>query len=233
MDRHPRHPRCRAPFTPRLVFGLGVMAVGLLLTLDNLGVLEARHYWRFWPLILVATGVARAAQSMGEGHRPMGLGLALFGVFLLLVNLDVLRFRHLWPALFLLAGGTIVWKVLTRPADGGPVRETSSSFSAYAVMGGVRRGTSAQDFERGEATAVMGGCEIDLSRASMKGDTAVFDTFALWGGVEIRVPEDWAVENRGVALLGGFEDKTHGPSVPEKRLILTGLAIMGGVEVKN
>jgi predicted membrane protein len=80
---------------------------------------------------------------------------------------------------------------------------------------------------------MMGGCEIDLSQASMRGEAAVFDIFAMMGGIEIRVPEDWAVENQGLALLGGFEDKTRRPLDAKKRLVLRGFALMGGVEVKN
>ena len=112
-------------------------------------------------------------------------------------------------------------------------RPFGPGLSAFAVLGGVRRATNAQDFKRGDAFAFMGGCELDLREASMKDDEAVFDIFALMGGVEMRVPEDWVVDNRGFALLGGFVDKTRPVRDAKKRLVLTGLAVMGGVEVKN
>lgn len=240
--------------SPRLVLGFAVMAVGLLLTLDNLGVLEARHFWRYWPVILIVGGIAKAFEAMREGRRPVGAHLVLIGSFLLLANLGFINFRAFWPILILLLGASMVWKAVTgagavRPdvADrlkdaiqssvGAPTRSAaegvSSSLSAFAVMGGVRRATNAQDFKRGDAFAVMGGCELDLREAAMKDDEAVFDIFALMGGVEMRVPEDWVVDNRGFALLGGFVDKTRPVRDAKKRLILTGLAVMGGVEVKN
>ena len=258
--------------SPRLVFGFAVMAVGLLLTLDNLGVLEARHYWRYWPVILIVGGLAKTVESMRECGRPVGAGLVLIGVGLLLANFGVFQIRQLWPLFLLALGASIVWKALSRPGGEGKdvadhLKETirssvegtvrspveggtrssvegatpssvegtmsSPSLSAFAVLGGVRKGTNAQDFRRGDAFACMGGCEIDLREASMRDGEAVFDIFALMGGVEMRVPEDWAVENRGLALLGGFEDKTRRPIDPKKRLIITGLAVMGGVEVKN
>ena len=80
----------------------------------------------------------------------------------------------------------------------------------------------------------MGGCEIDLRRASINGE-AVIDLFAFWGGIEIRVPEDWTIIPRVTPLMGGFEDKTR-PStqpLPAKRLVLRGIAIMGGIVIKN
>lgn len=223
-----------ARFSPRLVLGLSVMAAGLLLTLDNLGLVAAREYWPFWPVILIAVGLAKMAQSLQERGRPAGAGLVLLGAALLLLNLGLLRTRYFWPILLLVVGARIAWQALTTPGRKRSSNDTTtSSFSAFALMGGVRRGTSAQDFRRGDAVAVMGGCEIDLRGASIADGEAAFDSFAMMGGVEIRVPEDWAVDNRGVALLGGFTDKTRRPTEPTKRLVLTGLAILGGVEVKN
>ncbi len=249
--------------SPRLVFGFAVMAVGLLLTLDNLGVLEARHYWRYWPVILIVGGLAKTVESMRECGRPVGMGLVVIGVVLLIANFGLLPVRQLWPLFLLGLGASIVWKALARRGAEGPdvadrikdtirssvegtVRSsmegaprssaeggTSPSLSAFAVLVGVRRASNAQDFKRGDAFALMGGCELDLREASMKDDEAVFDVFALMGGVEMRVPDDWVVDNRGFALLGGFVDKTRPVRDAKKRLILTGLAVMGGVEVKN
>jgi len=260
MDRppDPAHglgDRERRPVSPRLVLGFAVMAVGLLLTLDNLGVLEARHFWRYWPVVLIVAGIAKAVESLREGRRPMGAGLIVIGTFLLLTNLGLISFRAFWPILILVLGASMVWKAVTgagtarpdvadrvkdaihssigRPIDSAAEGGVSSSLSAFAMMGGVRRSTNAQDFKRGDAFALMGGCELDLREAAMKDDEAVFDIFALMGGVEMRVPEDWVVDNRGFALLGGFVDKTRPVRDAKKRLILTGLALMGGVEVKN
>src|SRR6266581_4043101 len=233
--------------SPRLVFGFAVMAVGLLLTLDNLGVLEARHYWRYWPVILIVGGLAKTVESMRECGRPVGMGLVVIGVVLLIANFGLLPVRQLWPLFLLGLGASIVWKALARRGAEGPdvadrIKDTlrssaeggtSPSLSAFAVLGGVRRASNAQDFKRGDAFAFMGGCELDLREASMKDGEAVFDIFALMGGVEMRVPDDWVVDNRGFALLGGFVDKTRPVRDAKKRLILTGLAVMGGVEVKN
>jgi len=45
--------------TPRVVLGLCVMLAGLVLALDSLGFIEAGNIFRFWPLILIAVGVAK------------------------------------------------------------------------------------------------------------------------------------------------------------------------------
>jgi hypothetical protein len=78
----------------------------------------------------------------------------------------------------------------------------------------------------------MGGLEIDLRDASIKGE-AIIDIFALMGGVEMRVPEDWLIIIDGFPFMGGFEDKTRPPKETTKRLTIKGTAVMGGVEIKN
>jgi predicted membrane protein len=101
-------------------------------------------------------------------------------------------------------------------------------------MGGTKTMITSSDFKGGQATAVMGGCEIDLRHASMpEGRTVALDTFAFWGGIEIKVPEEWEVVSQGNAVLGGFVNSARARPGAQRRLVVTGLAIMGGVEVKN
>ena len=105
----------------------------------------------------------------------------------------------------------------------------------FAMMSGVRRQVTGA-FAGAEATAIMGGVELDLRYSAMDADEVIIDTFALWGGIEIWVPMHWEIVSQGLPLMGAFEDKTHvtthgGNRQP--RLIVRGVAIMGGVEIKN
>ena len=55
-------PREQAPefrVTPRLVIGLSVMLAGLVMALDSLGLVDGSAVFRFWPLALIAVGVAK------------------------------------------------------------------------------------------------------------------------------------------------------------------------------
>jgi predicted membrane protein len=229
--------------SPRLILGLAIMAWGLLLTLDNFGVIEAGQYWKLWPLILIAVGLARILESVRSGFPLSGGILVFVGVAFLLHNLEVVRLKQIWPLILFVVGAGIVWKALGAKneahawASTGLVPSGGSAkgdrLEAFTFMGGIQRGTNSQAFQGGTAMAVMGGCEVDLRHASLEGGRAVFDTFAMWGGVEITVPEDWAVESHVVPLLGGFEDKTRQPINAKQRLVVTGIAIMGGVGVKN
>jgi predicted membrane protein len=222
------------PMTPQLLMGLLVIAVGVLFTLDNLDLVDARHYIRFWPAGLIAIGALKLWQSRGGGGAFAALLLTLAGTWLLLESLAIVTISvvDLWPMLLVLFGASLVWHGMRgRRARVG--MDDTATVSALAVLGGINRGSNSQAFRGGDLTAILGGCEIDLRQAAIDGE-AVIDVFAMWGGIEIKVPEEWSVSGRVVPILGGYEDKTRPPRGATKdRLVVRGFAIMGGIEIKN
>jgi predicted membrane protein len=153
------------------------------------------------------------------------------GVAFLLVSLGRMSFGGVWALVLFLVGANIAWKAL-RPV---PLpKDADSMIDLMQFMGGTKTVVTTTDFKGGQATAVMGGCEIDLRHASMpEGRVAVIDTFAFWGGIEIRAPDDWEIVTQGTAALGGFVNNARSQPGSKRRLVVTGLAVMGGVEVKN
>ena len=224
------------PIGPRVVLGLFAVVVGLLLTLDHLGLLRFLDYWRFWPLLLVAAGGLRMSQASAGPGRAAGFLLAALGLLLLLDRLGVLRLDlgRYWPLALVAIGIGLIWNSVggTRPAPAAA--DEGRRLNLIAVLGGASRGSNAEAFGGGELTALLGGCEVDLRQASIGNATAVIDTFALCGAVHLRVPESWTVELRGTPVLGGFKDGTRPPVPPgPQRLVVTGWAILGGVQVTN
>ncbi len=212
---------------PRLVFGLTIMTAGLVLALDNLGFVDSSLFFRYWPLAFVILGILKLTSPPGQ--RSGGLGFVLLGVILLAFTSGQMNFQRLLALLLLLVGGSIAWRALKpRP----PRADSRSGIDVMAILGGSKTVNSSPDFQGGQALAVMGGCEVDLRRATIAQEDAVLDIFAFWGGVVLQVPEEWEVDNRVNAFLGATENKTHGVHSTQ-RLILTGTVIMGGAEVKN
>ena len=229
---HPDRPRV----TVQALFGLMVIAVGVLFTLDNLDIIDARDYLRYWPAGLVAIGLLKLYHAARSGQGWLGgLFFVTIGVWWLLEGIVYIRIdaRELMPLFLVFLGGYMVWRGFggrrsPTPSDG------QSSFSALAIMGGVVRRSNSQAFRGADLTAVMGGCEIDLRKASIEpGTEAVIDIFAFWGGIDLKVPEDWTVSTRVVPIMGGIEDKTHAPQTADKRLVIRGMLVMGGCAVKN
>lgn len=215
--------------TPRVVLGLCVMTAGVALALDSLGVLDAGAVFRFWPLALIAVG---AAKLLSPGpHTMTAFFWIAAGAAMLLVTLGHMSFGGVWAVMLFVIGANIAWKALRPVAS---PRDPSAALDLLQVMGGTKTVVTTTDFKGGQATAVMGGCEIDLRHASMpEGRPAVIDTFAFWGGIEIRCPDDWEVISQGSAVLGAFVNNARSQPGARRRLVVTGLAIMGGVEVKN
>jgi hypothetical protein len=233
--------RSSSVYLPRIVAGLFFLTLGTLFVLDNMGTIEFWDLGRFWPVFVIAFGLARMAQGRG---RTFGLIVTLFGAWALLDTLDILEFdwHYFWPGVLVLMGLGMLWRGFR---GGGPLAgagvgragsgdDPSAAISALAILGGVQRRSTAQSFRGGDLTAILGGCDLDLRQAAPAPEGAVLDAFAVWGGIDIKVPPDWTVVIQGFPFLGGLVDSRTGAQPdPAKRLILRGTAIMGGIEVKS
>jgi hypothetical protein len=101
------NPEARPPvFSAKLVFGLVVIAVGLILLADTFHWYDAWHLMAWWPLALAAFGAARIVQDgplSFRGHVWLGFAVAgfisQFGPWGLL--------ERWWPV-FLVWGGILV-----------------------------------------------------------------------------------------------------------------------------
>lgn len=224
----------RGAVTPQVVLGLAVILFGLVLTLDNLDLVDGRQVFRLWPVAVIAIGVSHLTHDRNGPRLLVGVPWIIVGTLLLLSNLGIVHVHvwDLWPLVLIAIGAYLVWQAIDRRrprSDDG-----SASVGAVAVMSGIQRKTNAASFRGGELTAVMGGVELDLRQAGLNGGEAVIDVFAFWGGIELRVPENWTVVSKVIPLMGGYEDKTRPPKHDmSHRLVVRGMVIMGGVEVKN
>lgn len=219
--------------TPQLVLGIIIVILGVLFALDNLKVVAAGDFLRFWPLAVMAIGLTKLLDSQCAEGRVFGGILFGIGSLLLLDRLHVFHFtvNLFWPLVLVAVGLFVAWKAVMRERD---APGADATLVATAILGGVERNCNSQDFRGGDVTAIMGGCQIDLRQAAIKTERAVIKAFAFWGGIEIRVPDKWAVEIDGFPFLGGITDSTHSPSErSNQRLLIRCFVMMGGIEIKN
>jgi hypothetical protein len=208
------------------ILGLGVLAAGAVMLLDNFGIIDGEDLFAYWPAFLILIGISHLV-------RPAGSRRVVAGFIWIAIGAIVISFEiwDLWPVILLIIGGSLILRPFRRGRSGS---EDVGVFEAMAILGGAHRRLAVGDFQGGDATAILGGCDIDLRDCGSEGGPAEIDTFAFWGGIEIRVPEDWDVQVRGLAVLGAYEDKRRaGTGEGRKVLIVRGTAIMAGVEVKN
>lgn len=227
-------PRVRV--TGRLIVGLLIVALGVVFTLDQMGVMDSGDVLRWWAVVPLAYGLMRLTGFYCARRTGIGLVFTVGGAWLLLHGLRILVYDpwDFWPVVLIILGVSLVAGSMARARRAGGGEDPSSTLSAFALWSGVTRKVASQDFRGGEVTAIMGGHEIDLRSAKLAEGSAVIDLFVWWGGVDLRVPEDWKVSCEALALLGGIEDASKAPAGEVRgHIILKGLVVMGGVEVKN
>jgi predicted membrane protein len=224
-----------------VVTGTIFILIGLAFLLDHLGIISIGSLWRFWPMLLVLTGLLNFMSQ----RRGWGILLMLAGVLLQLNELGIAHFgwATFWPIMLIALGLFVMWgsmqwgsRPAVSPSAGGDPRTT---LNEAVVFGGLERRMTSQDFQGGDVTAIFGGVELDLTEANMQANEAILAITAIFGGVEVRVPPAWQVAFRGAPIFGGVEDKTRTARVDDtassslKTLVITGAVIFGGLEIKN
>jgi predicted membrane protein len=223
-----------------LVVGAIIVVVGLVLLLDNLGLVQSGDLFSYWPLALVAMGVARILKCRRPASLLWGGLLAAAGTLLFLDNIGIvtIRFSMLWPLVLVGFGASMLFRSVERSTvAGGGGADGAPNFSLFAMFGGSKRRFTSPDFHGGEAFAFCGGFHIDLRAAQMPSARAVIDVNTIFGGCEILVPDSWTVNAQAAGIFGGVEDKTVHPrpmeGVPAPELVVTGTALFGGITIRN
>jgi cell wall-active antibiotic response 4TMS protein YvqF len=214
----------------RTSLGLVLIVVGLVLTLDSAGILRTDGLGRWWPLLLVGVGIVKVRQPREDGQRAAGVAFLMLGSLFLFTS--VLAVRSAWPLLLVAVGVFLFWKGVEGPPGELPPVTDSPYVSDMALIGYLKRSHHSIDFRGGSVTAVMGGVELDLRKASLAGGTASLDVVAFWGGIEIKVPPGWTVDARVIPLMGAFENKVDALAASGgPRLVVRGHAVMGAVVI--
>src|SRR5688572_14936968 len=176
-------------FTPNLVVGLTIMAVGVVLLLDTLGIREVGSFMRYWPFLIVLFGASLVAQAFrpvdpAAPKRQQG-GVPCFFLFLLGVAM-------FWS--FGLPG------VIDTQASGRRA-------TATGVMG--RAETSVPgDVRDARVAAVMGRSTLDLRQVNLApGEAMTVDVFVTMGRATIRIPDHWVVDLSALPVMGSVDEE--------------------------
>ncbi|MFZ0523076.1 MAG: DUF5668 domain-containing protein [Candidatus Acidiferrales bacterium] len=240
-------------FSWSFTFGALIVAAGVVLLLDQQGLINAdRVFTFFWPAVFILGGSVMLADCRGNGGRGVtGIVFVTIGVIILLDSLGIahVRFETFWPVIVIGAGLLMIWRAIGAPRSGPPGRnwwdylrsggsgDSGAEFNHVAIFSGFKRRTTSKNFKGGKILAVFGGFQIDLRQADIEGESAEVEAISLMGGGEIKVPYTWNVVMEGIGFMGGYVDETDQTpppaGTPRKQLIVKGAAIMGGIVVKN
>lgn len=248
-------------FSGRLIFGLAIVAVGVMLLLNNLveGIefnvgQIVRTYWPLIPLIIGLNWLFLSFGSSASGSAKriyfswgqfvtaliaIAIGVGFLGRNLGFFYFDSRLFWNLlWPVILILIGFNLLRGGAFSGGKGG----------RFTFMGGSNvGGAQPWKLESGSYFALMGGIEMDLTAAEISEGETVLDLTAIMGGIDVKIPKDLPVIYDGSAVLGGvtFKDHDDGGIIGGRRIEhnitdstsktvrIQARAIMGGIEIKE
>jgi Domain of unknown function (DUF5668)/Cell wall-active antibiotics response 4TMS YvqF len=240
-----------------LFVGLLIVAFGLVLLLDQEGIVSAHYVYRyFWPAIFIFFGLEFLISCRCRGGRGLiGFLTLAFGLLLLAgaVGWVNIGFQTLWPLALIIWG---VW-VITRSfsADrnlGGRIRDAvhdavdrkvcdSVNESANHAMGNPP-GTDWREEARRRWRHEHHHDWADTVKSAIRdtvndwtGQRSIdpeFDYMAIFGGIKQRVTAKNFRGGRLTALFGGFEVDMTRADIEGTAAVIDASALMGGGEIR-
>jgi hypothetical protein len=221
--------------TPHTAIGVSLALLGVVLTLDNLGFVDAEAVMRFWPLIPMLVGAAYVVQGRELREWVIGAGWMAIGTAFLLRNLGVFRFRlsDFLPLILVALGmKVILGRSRRRRARSGPdgaavgfpgMPDVPPVPPAPPYFGGAASGAGTQ-FGGGMTAAGGGGAPGDTHGQTLR-------VFAMLRGTERRHQGPLA-HVEVAAVMGGCDVDLRGAMPTADPVILQVFAMWGGIEIR-
>ena len=114
-------PESQPTLTPQVVVGVVLALLGVIFTLNNLGLADTELVFRYWPVAVMAVGVAICMQAAHTREWIFGVVWMVGGAVLLAWNLSwiTLHPKKLLPLLLVALGARLIWR--------GPPKSTAAS----------------------------------------------------------------------------------------------------------
>jgi hypothetical protein len=118
------------------VLGLGVFALGVILILDNFGVIDGGVLLPYWPVLLIVLGVSHLVGPSSVRKLGWGLSWIAVGAIILLNNLGVIAvgIGVLWPVVLVILGANLLFRGMRR-RERGIDHESGHRFHAVDLSG--------------------------------------------------------------------------------------------------
>ena len=220
-----------------ILWGIVLVAVGVILTLNAFGVANVDIFFDgWWTLFIIVPCVIGLFTDYDKSGHLIGICI---GVFLLLCCQDVLNFDMFWkllvPAIIVIIGvKMILGSIFDNRGEQvfKQIKENNTTVrSGAATFSGATFDYTGEIFEGAKLDAVFGGIKCDLRGAVINGD-CVINASAVFGGIDIYVPENLNVKVSSNSIFGGVSGKERRNNPSNHTLYLNATCRFGGVEVK-
>ncbi len=237
----------------QVVVGLGVLALGLLFTFDNIGLIEAGDYLRYWPLILVGVGLAQIIQA-GTWSSYVGAVIwVLAGLWFLGRNVGLIRvgLLDIWPLVLAGVGTLLVfrgWRGYDRRRGRWPgsqgAQGTADTFDigedGWVTPVPAPRVPEPREPARRVEPAPIALPPREAPRESpqeepgprvRRGENTV-NAFVIMGGIGRRFNTQDFKGGTAIAVMGGVELDLRQASIAQGEAAIDVLAFWGGIEIR-
>ncbi|GEM_PF-1095835 len=222
-----RSARLRARGGP-LLGGLGLIVLGVLLALEQVGVVDVTAVlFAWWPLVLVVLG----GWWLLVGPRWTGAIVAVVGALLLAglhLELPLAPTELVVPAVLALVGAALVAGGLR--LRGSQTASAVAASSAPPAAGAAGASVTALP----GATAVFGDAHVVVAGPEAPGTVVRVPVTVAFGDVHVEVPAGWRVRDRSTTLLGDVtipDDPDGATTSPLAEL--HGAVLLGDVTVRH
>jgi predicted membrane protein len=208
---------------PKFVIGVFLVLMGIVLALDQLGLVQANHLLRFWPAALIILGLVMLQRR--ERHSALrALVLIVVGGWLLLntlglVSLDLWGF--IWPLLLVFFGARIMMHNQGSGSNPSPDQPGAVNPTAGTTSTGTGTPSTAQTGPGGYAPT-----------APNPGEPVHASLFALLSGIKRRWGKSAFHGAEVTAFMGGCELDLRDALMSSGELAVVDVfVIMGGVNI--
>lgn len=223
-----------------IIWGIILIAVGLLWALSSLGMIEVNIFFEgWWTLFIIVPSAISLITSRDKISALVGLAV---GVLILLCVRDILDFdmimKLIIPAIIVLVGAKLIINAFSdRKADKAisDMEQNSENIeNVFALFTGIKADCNGKVFRGAEINAIFGGVDYDLRGAVIEPDCAIKAT-AVFGGIDIYVPENVKVRVKSTSIFGGTSNKAKKPDDGAENVItlyVSALSMFGGIDIK-
>ncbi len=215
-----------------ILWGIVLVAVGVILTLNAFGVANVDIFFDgWWTLFIIVPCVIGLFTDYDKSGHLIGICI---GVFLLLCCQDVLNFDMFWkllvPAIIVIIGvKMILGSIFDNRGEQvfKQMKENNTTVrSGAATFSGATFDYTGEIFEGAKLDAVFGGIKCDLRGAVINGD-CVINASAVFGGIDIYVPENLNVKVSSNSIFGGVSGKERRNNPSNHTLYLNATCLFG------
>ncbi len=235
----------------KIVFSLLLVGIGVAFLLNSLHVISLGSgitLWSvLWPFFLTCMGVMLCRKEL----NPVSLGLALFGLYMILFNLKIIPEQYkltwgmIWPTALILIGLTVLLGYLfpNRKGEGEGIFhvEKGDPVFDYSEEGGFvkvdaafsspsKKVTGDEPFRGADIDMSFGSLVFDLTEANIE-NGATIDADVSFGTLTLRLPAFVGVKSESSAAFGGVNCPAGDPNAAI-RINLKGDVSFGKIEVE-